>query len=188
MKDETLMRRYRGGDMGAFQRLFDRYKDRLYRYLLRMCADRTTAEEACQEVWERIIRTKERFDGQRCFQGYLFTIAHNVVVDNFRRQGRERDLLAAGDESAMEASGDSHGPWDDGGPTARRVYSREQMDRLAQLLNGLPPAQREIFLLRNETTMSMPEIAAMLGIEPEAAKSRLRYALGKLRKGMEGYL
>lgn len=176
MTDEELMQRFARGDHGAFAPLFERHKDRLYRYLRRLCGSDGLAEELCQDVWERLIRHPRRFDTARSFATYLFSIAHNRVVDHFRSaSSRSFEEYQEGAHASESIS------------VEKQVLHREQVQRFMQVLEMLPAPQREIFVLHEETSMTLPEMAEALGINPETAKSRLRFALVNLRKGMEDY-
>lgn len=177
MTDEELMRRFAGGDGQAFESLFARYKDRLYRYLRRLCGSAPVAEELCQDVWERLVRRRSDFDHRRSFATYLFAIAHHRAVDFFR---------ATSPQTFEEFEEDTH--VDRSRPADHQAFSREQVQRFREVLDSLSPVQREVFVLHEESSMTLAEIAAAIGVKPETAKSRLRFALLNLRKGMEGYL
>ncbi len=168
---------YAEGDGRAFPLLFGRYKDRLYRYFRRMCNDEEVAAELCQDVWERVIRHRGRYDPSRRFSTYIFAIAHHRLVDHYRAQ---RGKALEGIDESTEIGGQAC--------VERHAFSREQVARFKEVLDGLPAAQREVFLLHEETRMSLREMAEVIGVKPETAKSRLRFALRNLRKGMEGYL
>lgn len=171
------MQRYANGDDQAFEPLFERYKDRLYRYFRRLCRNDGIAEELCQDVWERLIKHHKSFDARRSFATYLFSIAHNRLIDHFRSMS-SKDL-----EEFREGSylGDARS-------VEHQVFSRELVRRFMQVFDTLPAPQREIFVLHEETSMTLTEMAEAIGINPETAKSRLRFALVNLRKGMDGYV
>ncbi len=171
------MQRFAGGDDSSFLLLFERYKDRIYRYVKRMCAgDSAPVEELFQDIWEKLIRHRDRFDEHRKFAPYIFSIAHNRLVDHFRSTAM----------ASFEQYRDDAAP-PDPVPVEKQVFSREQVERFRQVFDTLSAPQREIFVLREETSMTLSEIAEAVGVKPETAKSRLRFALLNLRKGMEGY-
>lgn len=167
--DEELMLAYRGGQAGAFDTLYARHRGRLYRFILRSIKDRATAEELFQEAWIRVIEARSRYAPQARFTTWLYTIAHNLVVDHWRRKGL---TLVQLDEEAAVAAADN---------PARQAEARESLARLLQALEALPEAQREAFLLHEEAGLSVAEIAKVTGAGEEAAKSRLRYAMAKLK-------
>src|SRR5688500_16225763 len=86
--DSALMLRYRDGDMRAFEILYARHKGPLYRYLQRLCRDRDVANDLFQEVWSKVIASRERYEVRAQFNTFLFRIAHNCAIDYFRRTGR----------------------------------------------------------------------------------------------------
>jgi RNA polymerase sigma-70 factor (ECF subfamily) len=171
--DEELMLAYRGGHAGAFEILYTRHRGALYRFVLRSIKERATAEELFQEVWIRVIEARQRYAPQAKFTTWLYTIAHNLLVDHWRRKGLNLVQL---DEEATVAAADN---------PARQAEARESLARLLQALEALPAAQREAFLLHEEAGLSVAEIAKVTGAGEEAAKSRLRYALAKLKAAVD---
>jgi RNA polymerase sigma-70 factor (ECF subfamily) len=169
--DEELMLAYRGGDAGAFETLYARHRGALYRFVLRSLKDRSLAEELFQEAWIRVIEARSRYLPSARFKTWLYTIAHNLLVDHWRRKGLT--LVELNDE---HASADN---------PARQVEARETAARFLQALEALPPVQREAFLLHEEGGLSVAEIAAATGTNEDAAKSRLRYATAKLKAAID---
>jgi RNA polymerase sigma-70 factor, ECF subfamily len=178
--DEELMLSYREGDASAFDRLYARHKGSLYRFMLRSIRDRALAEELYQEVWMRAIEARGRYEAQAKFTTWLYTIAHNRMVDHWRKRGLTLvSLDGEGGEGALEpAASAAEDP-------LRKLEGREKLERFARALAALPLAQREAFLLREEGDMSVAEIAKATGSNEEAAKSRLRYALQKLKQAVD---
>ena len=169
--DEELMLAYRDGDAGAFEKLYARHRGALYRFVLRSLKDRPIAEELFQEAWIRVIEARERYAPSARFTTWLYTIAHNLLVDHWRRKGLV--LVELGDEHTSPDN------------PARQVEARQSAARFLQALEALPPAQREAFLLHEEGGLSIAEIAAATGTNEEAAKSRLRYAVAKLKAAVD---
>ena len=180
--DEQLMNRYRDGDARAFEVLYTRHKGPLYRYLLRQCGVPAVAEELFQDVWTKLIRARERYEVRAKFTTFLYHLAHNRLIDHYRRaqSGVPISYGDDSDEALIEQVADSELRQPDS-----EFERRRQMQRLLALLAELPEAQREAFLLREESGMSLEEIAETTGVTMETAKSRLRYALVKLRQGMK---
>jgi len=171
---------YRDGDAGAFDSLFARHKGGLYRYLLRQCRDAALAQELFQDVWLNLIRARTGYTVQAKFTTYLYRLAHNRLIDHYRRHNRAAvSSFDAEDGPALEELID-----DCGQPPEAAYDARRQAAELLRLVADLPAPQREAFLLQQEGGMSVEEIAAATGVSRETAKSRLRYALGKLRQGM----
>lgn len=178
--DEQLMLGYRDGDAGAFDELYRRHKGGLYRYLLRQCRDAAAAEELSQDIWMNLIRARHGYVVTAKFTTYLYRLAHNRLVDHYRRHAH----------AAVASLDDEEGPELDepvAPPHAQPEAGydlKQQAARLLELLAALPEAQREAFVLQHEADMSVEEIAAATGVSRETAKSRLRYAMAKLRQGM----
>ena len=168
-QDEQLMLAYRGGNAGAFETLYARHRTRLFRFVLRSIKSRAIAEELYQEVWMRVIEARSTYKATARFTTWLYTIAHHRMVDHWRKAGA---TLVSLDEA--EAVSGNPGP-------ERQVEAREALARFAAALESLPAAQREAFLLHEEGGLTVPEIAAATGSNEEAVKSRLRYALAKLK-------
>lgn len=175
LDDRDLMVAYRDGDVGAFETLYRRHKGPLYRYYRRQGLDDPTAAELFQEVWIRIIRAREGYEPGALFTTYMYRIAHNCLIDFFRRSGRSVDAFDEGVVSIADVPGA-----DCDGPESGAV-SLETRERFRAALAMLPEAQREAFVLREESGLGLAEIAAVTGVSAETAKSRLRYALRKLR-------
>lgn len=182
--DENLMLRYAAGDAGAFDALYARHRGGLFRFIGRQCRTREHAEELFQEVWMSLIQARERYRVEAQFRTYLFTLAHNKLMDYFRRHGRvELTLFTRDDEdSAVERLAASRVD-----EPMVRAESQQQSAAILRAIAGLPAPQREAFLLHEEGGLSVEEIAAATGCTFEAAKSRLRYAVAKLREGLREY-
>jgi len=171
--DEELMLAYGAGDAGAFETLYARHRGGLFRFVLRAVKDRGVAEELFQEVWVRVIEARERYAPKARFITWLYTIAHNLLVDHWRKKGLSLVALDGDDVSSESAN------------PARQAEAREALARLVHALESLPAAQREAFLLHEEGGLSVAEIAAATGVGEEAAKSRLRYAMTKLKAAVD---
>jgi RNA polymerase sigma-70 factor (ECF subfamily) len=177
--DTTLMLRYRAGDTRAFEILYERHKGPLYRYLQRMCRSPETANDLFQEVWGKVIASRERYEVRAQFNTYLFRIAHNCAVDHFRRAARPQDRHEQDvDEFAEQLPGAAHER-----PDAALAQAQLQAD-FRRALDRLPAEQRDVFVLYEETGLSLEEIGKVSGVAMETAKSRLRYALTKLRAAL----
>ena len=171
--DEQLMIAYRDGDPGAFETLYARHKGRLFRFVLRALKERAEAEELFQQVWMRMIEARGRYAPQARFTTWLYTIAHHRLVDHWRKKGLALESL---DDAAVA---------DPRPDPARQAEGRESLARFVAALEALPPAQREAFVLREEAGLTLAEIAAATASSEEAAKSRLRYAVAKLKAAVD---
>jgi len=163
------MQAYAGGDAAAFETLYRRHKDALYRYLLRGTSSPDSAAELFQDVWKNLIQARMRYRPDAPFGAYLFKLAHNRLTDHYRAQRPmsevPEDLPAPESERPDET-------------VARRLEAA----RLLRALALLPPEQREIIVLREERDLTLEQIAGIQGVGRETVKSRLRYALAKLRE------
>jgi RNA polymerase sigma-70 factor (ECF subfamily) len=181
-RDEELMLAYRDGNLGAFEALYRRHKGALFRYLLRQCRDSAVAEELFQDIWLNLIRVRASYIVSSRFTTYLYRLAHNRLIDHYRRQAPAALVSYDEGEESLELP-------------ARREFepdvsyeARTQLARVLEVLESLPAAQREAFVLQQETGMTIEEIADATGVTRETAKSRLRYAMNKLRAGLAKWL
>ncbi len=177
--DEQLMLAYAGGDAAAFETLYARHKGPLFRFVLRSVKARGEAEELFQDVWMRAIEARARYAPQAKFTTWLYTIAHNRIVDHWRARGLA--LVSLDDEENPAGIEPVAGP---SAEPHRNVEARQALERLDQALAAMPQAQREAFLLHHEGGLTTAQIAAATGSGEEAAKSRLRYAMQKLREAL----
>ncbi|HZP67168.1 MAG TPA: RNA polymerase sigma factor [Rudaea sp.] len=173
--DEELMLAYAQGDVRAFETLYARQRGMLYRFILRSLSDRAAADEVFQETWSRAIASRARYRADAKFTTWLLQIAHNLIVDSFRRARPQ-----AGAEETEAVFRELDAPETD---QPERVLSEfEQRRRLQLALEALPEVQRETFVLRMEGGLSLEEIAAITNAGHETVKSRLRYAFAKVRE------
>lgn len=174
-EDSALMLRYRDGDLAAFETLYRRHRDPLYRYLLRLSRNPGTAEDVFQDAWSKIIRARDRYQPTARFTTYLYRVAHNCLIDNLRRNRRH--------DRGVELAPEQHAhPSESPELVTERALARE---RLANALDDLPEEQRDAFLLREEAGLGIDDIATVTGCNRETAKSRLRYAVAKLRAAID---
>jgi len=190
--DLTLMSAFAGGHAQAFDWLYQRHHAALYRFVRRLLGrdGATQADEVFQDTWLRVIHAKARYEPQGAsFRTWLFTLAHHRAVDVLRRSGRE---VALPDDDAGEPFVPDAAPWTlwprPEEAIDELVFWRRAGARLLDCLEQLPMAQKTAFLLHHEDGVSLDELARALDIGFETAKSRLRYALAKLRTCMGAYL
>lgn len=159
--DEALMTRVMADDRAAYELLYARWREPVFRFLLRRTGARSLAEEAHQETWLRVYRFRHRFDRSRLFRSWVFTIAANCGRDSFRP---EPELFVL-----PLAPGEPH----------------DLRDRLVEGLGALDPEERRLLLLAGEG-FEGPEIASMLGIGAGAVRMRLHRARERLRAALGG--
>jgi RNA polymerase sigma factor (sigma-70 family) len=174
--DEALMLAYRDGDAAAFEALYGRWRGRLYRYLAHQARD--NADELFQEVWMKVVGARGHYEVAAKFSTWLFRIAHNRLIDHFR--SRNRGIVDLASNPEVDPADDLPAPETESPPAL--LERRETARRILDCLSALPALQREAFLMAEEGGMSLEEIANASGVGRETAKSRLRYALDRLRR------
>jgi RNA polymerase sigma factor (sigma-70 family) len=190
--DESLMGAYAGGDMQAFEQLYNRHERALWRFIFRSVAHlhspQDVADELMQEVWFAVARHAAAYEpgvNQARFKTWLFTLARNRSIDHLRAlasRGGVGNTHASLDESNDEdQSLHEQIAADSGFGPMQQLASREQGRLLIEAIEELPAEQREAFLLQVEGDMSVQEIAEATGVGLETAKSRLRYARKQLK-------
>jgi RNA polymerase sigma-70 factor, ECF subfamily len=176
--DEVLMRRYQRGDEQAFRQLYERHRASLLRFARRLSAEIGDSEEIAQETWMAVIQGRERYRPQARFVTYLFSIARRRTMDRWRKLGRAPPLEPDAEELDRQTAPTTHEPEFHAATVALRAD-------LMTAVESLPIMQREAFLLRAEGSLTLEEIGAVTGTSRETAKSRLRYALNRLRIMLE---
>lgn len=171
--DDALMLAWAAGEASAFEVLYGRHRGPLFRFMLAQLRDRPLAEELYQDVWQRVIAARSSWRPEAAFATWLYRIAHNRLNDHWRAQ-RHRPPAPVDAELRTAALADPEHP----GSVAEQD---EQRQRLQQALDELPDEQREAVLLRLQQELSLEEIGRITGVGRETVKSRLRYALDKLR-------
>lgn len=179
--DDQLMREYCAGDMSAFELLYSRHKGGVYRFFIRHCGQKEVSEELFQDVWLKLVNARENYQSSAKFTTFLYHIANNRLIDHYRHlSSSQYQLRMSGDnQTHIENSED-----------ASQGGADLEQERLKALLNtaiiDLPYEQREAFILQQESQMSLADIAEITGTSRETVKSRLRYAMNKLREQLGG--
>ena len=172
--DDLLMLAWVGGDVAAFETLYARHRGPLYRFLMRQLRNQALADEFFQDVWQRVIAARAGWKPEAAFSTWLFRIAHNRLNDHWRAAKHRPPAPEDGEERAARIA--------DPSTPERELSDFEQRRRLQLALAELPDEQREVLLLRLEQELSLEEIGAITGVGRETVKSRLRYAMDKLRQ------
>jgi RNA polymerase sigma-70 factor, ECF subfamily len=174
--DAELMRRYAAGDVRAFERLYARHRGALHRFLVRQTRDAEFAGDLFQETWSKVVAYRDRYEARAAFRTFLFHVARNCWLDALRARGRDVAWAATPIEPDDAVLADPRAR----GPESLAIASSAG-ERLRDALAALPDAQREAFLLHEEAGLTIEELANVTGVGTETAKSRVRYALAKLR-------
>ncbi|MGE5325235.1 MAG: RNA polymerase sigma factor [Actinomycetota bacterium] len=180
---EDDLTRLRKGDLDALAALIEQYQGRLYRYLVRLLREPSTAEDLFQQTWLRVAERIKSYDPKRSFENWLFTVARNLAFDHLRRyQPESLDEPLPSGESRLEKLA-AEGPG-----AAESVMAHERSAQLAAALELLPVVYREVLSLRFEEDLKLEEISDLLQIPLSTVKSRLRRALADLRVLLGGRL
>ncbi len=182
--DAQLMLAYVKGDAAAFEQLYARHKVALYQFVLNSCNEEARASELFQDVWLKVVKSRATYQAQSPFNAWLFRIARNCLIDHYRQQGRIPRMDSIDDDSKSNVV-----------QLTSPMLSPEQIATLTQrhgtlnsALYTLPDVQREAVLLRHIAGMSIAEIAIIVETGTETVKSRLRYAIVRLRSLLENTL
>jgi RNA polymerase sigma-70 factor (ECF subfamily) len=194
--DEALMSAYAQGDAGAFTLLYQRHQAGLYRFVRRLLGPSLAAQadEVFQDTWLRVVHARERWEPQGAsFRTWLFTLANHRVIDLWRRSGREVSIETEDDEAPWEpdASSAAWQQWPQPGLSQASedlAFWRRAGEQLLRCLEQLPLAQRSAFLLHHDDGLPLDDVARALEVGFETAKTRLRYAMSKLRTCMGAHL
>ncbi|MCU7938768.1 MAG: sigma-70 family RNA polymerase sigma factor [gamma proteobacterium symbiont of Bathyaustriella thionipta] len=190
LTDEQLIHSYQKGDAEAFDELYSRYKNAVYHYFFRQVHNTSAADELHQDVWLRIIKSSTDFKLQSGFKTWLYKIAHNRLIDYYRRSSRQPLHLVH--NTIVDINHEPDNKYDDSvnQPSEPDEILQEQQVNQALLtaLNSLPDEQKEVFLLHERSGLTLQEIAIITDNSFESSKSRLRYAVKKLRQHMTQYL
>jgi RNA polymerase sigma-70 factor (ECF subfamily) len=182
--DETLMVRYQRGDRQAFAALVRRHHRPLYNFVLRQLHKPTAAEDVTQEVFLRVVQNASEFKHEARFSTWVYTIARNLCIDHLRKAAHRRhpsldQPLGPGEDA--RALGDAIADGHPGASAERSASSSQMMTILVQAIETLPEEQREVFLLREVANLPFKEIAEVTQASENTVKSRMRYALDRLR-------
>lgn len=187
--DEALMLSFRDGDARAFEELVARHRRGLFNFLLRSVQNRSRAEELLQEVFLRVVRSKDRYERTAKLTTWLYTIARNLCVDESRRAKFRRTTSLDTPRRGVDDEGPAmvETVAADDVPTDDRAAAPQIRQRIARAIDLLPEDQREVFLMRQINGLSFKEIGDIVGAPENTVKSRMRYALEKLRQDLADF-
>ena len=171
--DEQLMANYAAGEIGAFDELYGRHRAPMYRFILRQVGDAVVAIDLYQGCWEKMIKARHTYRKSVPFRAWMYRIARNHLVDHYRRSPPPAEACV-GELAEASAGPEEH------------LSRSEGAARLASAIRQLPVEQRETLMLKLEGGLDLKAIADITGVNPETAKSRLRYAVSKLKLLLQG--
>jgi RNA polymerase sigma-70 factor (ECF subfamily) len=186
--DEDLMVQYQRGEVRAFELLLARHRRPVYNFILRFVGDKETAEDLLQEAFLRVIKGADNYKRQAKFTTWLYTIARNLCVDQSRRRKHRKHASL---DAPMSASEDSNTLLDvlpsSEMASDRKTVNKELHATMQRAIAALVEEQREVFLMREFLDMPFKDIADVVGVPENTVKSRMRYALEKLRLELDEY-
>ena len=181
-EEKIIARGLRRRDPELLDGLIERFRYRLFRYLLFLTGSRETAEDLFQETWIRVLERGRQYDGKSKFETWLFAIARHLTIDLLRRKQPQsiEDLTGGSAESPIlfQASGDRS--------AFESLAQREEGERLAAALANLPGSYREVLVLRFQEELGLEEIAGVVEAPLSTVKSRLYRGLEAMRELLEG--
>jgi len=188
MDDQQLVSLYIKGNEPALETLIHRHKKRLFSYIMTIANDRDLAEDVFQETFFKVINTlrKGQYNEEGKFLPWVERIAHNLMIDHFRRDNRMPTISGGSNED-----GESFDIFDlitNDEPTAEQEVCKRQLNKdLRKMISKLPEDQREVLMMRHYYDMSFKEIAESTNVSINTALGRMRYALINLRKMIEDH-
>jgi RNA polymerase sigma-70 factor (ECF subfamily) len=186
--DETLMVKYQQGDVRAFEILLNRHRKPIFNFVFRFVGSKEVAEDLLQETFMRVIKGAADYERQAKFTTWLYTIARNLCVDQSRRRKHRKHASLDQPMSSSEESGTLLDVIPSGEMAAdRRSVNKQLHETMHRAIAGLSEEQREVFLMREFLDMPFKEIADVVGVPENTVKSRMRYALEKLRLELDEY-
>ncbi len=181
LPDSDLVNNYINGDESALSVLIERHKQRIYSFVYSKVFDKDVSEDIFQDTFIKVIRTLKngKYNEEGKFLPWVMRIAHNLVIDHFRKGNRMPKFEDNGEFSIFSVISD-------GDLNAERRLIKDQVEEdLRNLIEELPEDQKEVLVMRMYRDMSFKEISDKTGVSINTALGRMRYALINLRKVIE---
>lgn len=179
--DQALIRQYLDGKESAFEILLNRYKTRVFSYIMFTIRDETLANDIFQETFMKAIKTLKKggYNEEGKFLPWVNRIAHNLIIDHFRRNKKYPTTNGGPDFDIFDIIPDES-------KTVEEAAIQDQLlDDVKKLVHNLPQDQKEVLMMRMYFDMSFKEIAERTNVSINTALGRMRYALINLRKMAE---
>ena len=179
LNDKELVESYRNGNVASFELLVERHQNKVFSYILMLVKDRQLADDIFQDTFLKIIRTIKAgaYKEEGKFIQFAMRIAHNLVIDHFRKSNR----LPIADSSNNEYSIIDNLKYTDRSIEDEIIEEQVYAD-LRKMIELLPDEQKEVLNMRMYADMSFKEIADATNVSINTALGRMRYALINLRK------
>jgi RNA polymerase sigma factor (sigma-70 family) len=180
LSDSQLVSLYQTGNQEAFEMLLHRHKSRIYTAIYLIVKDRYTAEDLLQETFVKAINTirSGRYNEEGKFLPWISRIAHNLAIDNFRRNKRYPEVVLEDGSRLLNSMEFAEESEED-----KQIF-RDTRTKLRDYIKDLPVEQKQVLIMRHYLQMSFQEIAERTGVSINTALGRMRYALINLRKRM----
>jgi len=181
IEDAVLVKNYINGDESALSMLIMRHKQKIYSFIYSKVYDRDITEDVFQDTFIKVIRTLKRgkYNEEGKFLPWVMRIAHNLVIDHFRRNKRMPKFDNSGEFSIFSVLSDSS-------LNAEKTLIKDQVESdVRRIIEELPEDQKQVLMMRMYQDMSFKEISERTGVSINTALGRMRYALINLRKVIE---
>jgi RNA polymerase sigma-70 factor (ECF subfamily) len=183
------MIRFQSGDRAAFTTLVRRHQGSIFNFALRHLRSQPAAEEVVQDAFVRVVQSAAEFKHEARFATWLYTIARNLCIDQIRKRTLRRHPSLDESKRADEPDGATLGEQtaDSRANVERAAVGVEIRERVLAAVEDLPDDQREVFLMREVSNLPFKEIAEIIGVSENTAKSRMRYALERLQAALSEF-
>ena len=181
IEDSTLVADYIKGDESALEKLIARHSQKIYSFIFSKVFDRDITEDIFQDTFIKVIKTlkKGNYNEEGKFLPWVMRIAHNLIIDHFRRNMRMPKFEGNDDFNIFSVIGDP-------ALNVEKQLIKDQVENdVRKLIEELPKDQREVLIMRMYKDMSFKEIAEVTDVSINTALGRMRYAIINLRKIVE---
>jgi len=179
LSDQQLVKQFIGGNHSAFEVLLNRYKQRVYSYILHLVKDEALAEDIFQDTFIKVIKSLKsgNYKDEGRIISWITRISHNLVIDYYRKQKNYKEI--SNDDSEIDIF---NSPRFSDINIEQEIVNKQISANLKEIISELPEEQRSIVIMRHYLDMSFKEIADHTGVSINTALGRMRYAIINLRK------
>ena len=178
IKDRALIKQYIQGNEACLEMLINKHKNKVFTTIILIVNDQYIAEDLFQETFIKVIKTFKsgKYNEEGKFLPWVVRIARNLAIDHFRKSKRMPKITSQDGEDIFRTI-------EIGENNREDEYIQNQRDNtVRQIINMLPPEQKEVLVLRHYGDLSFKEIADLTGVSINTALGRMRYALNNMRK------